>query len=473
MTAAPPFFAALAQRARACNSLLCVGLDPHPDQLPESTAAAARDHCLRLITACAPYACAFKPNSAFFEVHGAAGMQALAQVIAAVPAGIPVVLDAKRGDIASTAAAYARAAFDTLGAHAITVSPYLGADSIAPFTARAERGVFVLCKTSNPGAGDLQLLPAAGEPLYMQVARRAPAWSQHDNIGLVMGATDVPALAQVRAAAPQLWFLVPGVGAQGGELAAALHAGLRADGLGVLLTVSRSIAEANDPAAEAARLQNEINALRKTNAGRATPPAAGLQALAAALHASGCVKFGEFTLKSGQQSPIYIDLRRLASFPAALQTVALALLPLLRTLSFQRIAAIPYAALPIGTAVALAGSFSLIYPRREAKAYGTRANIEGEWQPGETAVVLDDLITSGLSKLETIAQLQSAGLVVKDIVVLIDRSNDSAAALAGTGCRLQAAATIRQLLDEWLRAGAVDSSQHAKVLRYIAAAPAG
>jgi uridine monophosphate synthetase len=267
--------------------------------------------------------------------------------------------------------------------------------------------------------------------------------------------------------------LVPGVGAQGGELAAALHAGLRADGLGVLLTVSRSIAEANDPAAEAARLQNEINALRKTNAGRATAPAAGLQALAAALHASGCVKFGEFTLKSGQQSPIYIDLRRLASFPAALQTVALALLPLLRTLSFQRIAAIPYAALPIGTAVALAGSFSLIYPRREAKAYGTRANIEGEWQPGETAVVLDDLITSGLSKLETIAQLQSAGLVVKDIVVLIDRSNDSAAALAGTGCRLQAAATIRQLLDEWLRAGAVDSSQHAKVLRYIAAAPAG
>ena len=103
MTAAPPFFVALAQRARACNSLLCVGLDPHPDQLPESTAAAARDHCLRLITACAPYACAFKPNSAFFEVHGAAGMQALEQVIAAVPAGIPVVLDAKRGDIASTA----------------------------------------------------------------------------------------------------------------------------------------------------------------------------------------------------------------------------------------------------------------------------------------------------------------------------------------------------------------------------------
>ena len=200
MTTAPPFFAALAQRARACNSLLCVGLDPHPDQLPQPSAAAARDYCLRLIAACAPFACAFKPNSAFFEVHGAAGMQALAEVIAAVPAGIPVVLDAKRGDIASTAAAYARAAFDTLGAHAITASPYLGADSIAPFTARADRGVFVLCKTSNPGAGDLQLLPVDGEPLFMQVARRAPAWSQSDNIGLVMGATDVAALAQVRAA---------------------------------------------------------------------------------------------------------------------------------------------------------------------------------------------------------------------------------------------------------------------------------
>ncbi len=259
----PSFIKSLESRASEADTLLCVGLDPHPEALAELTPAAAREFCLRLIDECAPYACAFKPNSAFFERHGAQGMVVLREVITAVPAGIPVILDAKRGDIPSTAESYAHAVFDTLGAHALTASPYLGAEALAPFLNRPERGVFVLCKTSNPGADELQALLAEGEPLYLHVARKAQTWNRHDNLGLVVGATDPLALARVRAAAPDLWFLTPGVGAQGANLEAALQAALRPDGMGMLVHSSRFIAGASDPAMAAANMRDAINVERR------------------------------------------------------------------------------------------------------------------------------------------------------------------------------------------------------------------
>ena len=255
------FFSRLETRARAINSLLCVGLDPHPADLAAPTAAAARDFCLRLIEATADVAAAFKPNAAFFEQFGAEGMAALRDVIAAVPDEVPVLLDAKRGDIASTAEAYARAAFETLGADAITLSPYLGHDSLEPFLADPARGVFLLCKTSNPGAGDLQDLPLAdripAQRLFERVAELARGWNVNDNLGLVVGATHPEALAAVRKVAPELWILAPGVGAQGGDLEAALSAGLRADGLGLLVPVSRQISRAADPR-QAARVGRQM-----------------------------------------------------------------------------------------------------------------------------------------------------------------------------------------------------------------------
>lgn len=257
-----PFFRRLETLARERRTLLCVGLDPHPEDLPQPTAQAARDFCLRLIEATAPYALAFKPNAAFFEVHGAAGWEALREVIAtAQSTGLPVILDAKRGDIASTARAYARAAFQTLGADALTVNPYLGHDAVAPFLEDPARGVFLLCKTSNPGSTDLQDVAVAEEgeqPLYLRVARLAQHWNEHGNLGLVVGATHPEALRRVRAAAPDLWFLAPGVGAQGGDLSAALRVGLRADGLGLLINVSRGIARADDPRQAAEELVKEM-----------------------------------------------------------------------------------------------------------------------------------------------------------------------------------------------------------------------
>jgi len=181
-----------------------------------------------------------------------------------------------------------------------------------------------------------------------------------------------------------------------------------------------------------------------------------LAALSDGLLSAGCIKFGEFTLKSGLKSPIYIDLRRIISYPPLLRQVAEAYLPMLRLLSFDRLAALPYAAIPIATAISLQGNYPMIYPRKEAKDYGTKAEIEGEYRASETAVVVDDLATTGGSKFEAIQKLTGAGLRVKDVVVLIDRQSGAKAALARAGFNLHAVLTISDMLNYWEESGSVE-----------------
>jgi uridine monophosphate synthetase len=461
------FFDWLEQRARQVSSLVCVGLDPRARD-----PVTVGEECRRIIDATADYACAFKPNSAFFEAFGSQGASVLREVIAHVPPGIPVILDAKRGDIASTAEAYATAAFDVFGAHAVTVSPYLGGEALAPFLARPDRAAFVLCRTSNPGAGEFQALDAGGQSLFEAVACHAPHWSAHRNVGLVVGATDPEALARVRRVAPDLWLLVPGVGAQGGDLEAALKAGLRSDGLGLLINASRSIAGAADMRAEARSMRDRISDLAsRLSSATHTPPVtqqhAAIHQLAQDLVASQCVRFGQFRLKSGLMSPIYLDLRRLISHPTILRRVAQAYAAKLSELEFDRVAGIPYAALPIATAIALKMNRPLVYPRREAKDYGTRATVEGDYVAGETVVVVDDLATTGGSKIEAIQKLEAAGLRARDIVVLIDRAEGAGPMLAEAGYRLHAIATLPELLEEWLSTGSITQAQHDEVVSFL------
>lgn len=475
------FFSGLDARARSIDSLLCVGLDPHPAELTSPTAAAAKDFCLRLVEATHDLALAFKPNAAFFEAFGAPGWQALEEVIAAVPEGIPVILDAKRGDIASTAEAYARAVFGTLKAHAVTLNPYLGRDALEPFLADPDRAAFILCKTSNPGSGDLQdlrVFTGEGEHgpilrLYEQVARLAQGWNQGDNVGLVVGATHPEVLAGVRRLAPELWILAPGVGAQGGDLAAAVEAGLREDGLGLILPVSRAISQAKDPRRAALDLREAINRARAECSAKKEPQPAQMAEdplkadIANGLLEAGCVKFGQFTLKSGLVSPIYIDLRQLVSFPSLLAKVGLAYVNILSQLSFDRLAALPYAALPIGTAISLQTGRPLIYPRKEVKEYGTRAEIEGVFNKGERVVVLDDLATTGGSKFEAIDKLRAAGLQVTDVVVLIDRQSGAGDALAQAGYRLHAVFSLDWLLDHWEAGQRIPRAQIDEARRFL------
>ncbi len=451
------FFERLDQRAQSINSLLCVGLDPHPEDLSEGTGTDAKEFCTRLIEATHEYALAYKPNAAFFEALGPEGWEALKDVIAAVPEGIPVILDAKRGDISSTARAYARSAFITLGADAVTLSPYLGYDSLAPFMEDPEKGIFLLCKTSNPGSVDLQDLPLGGHyqtmMVYEKVASLAAEWGTQGNLGLVVGATFPDALRRIRDLAPEQWFLAPGLGAQGADLGIAMEAGLRQDGLGLLINVSRGISRADDPRQAARDLVSRFIEARET-----TRPIQLreekktdhlISSLAEGLLSMGCVRFGEFTLKSGLKSPIYIDLRRLVAFPGWMNRVAAAYVRQLKTLTFNRIAGLPYAALPIATAISLQGNWPMIYPRKTVKDYGTAAEIEGIYHEGETVVVIDDLATTGGSKFEAIDKLTAKGLTVKDVVVLIDRQSGAKEALEKVGVQMHALFTLKQLLNYW------------------------
>ena len=177
------------------------------------------------------------------------------------------------------------------------------------------------------------------------------------------------------------------------------------------------------------------------------------------LLSAGCIKFGEFTLKSGLISPIYIDLRQIITYPKLLEQVGTAYLPLLEQLQFDRIAGLPYAAIPIATAISLVGNYPMIYPRKEVKAYGTKAEIEGEYHAGETVVVIDDLATTGGSKFEAIEKLTGAGLVVKDVVVLVDRQSGAKESLAEAGYTMHAVLTIREMLDHWEQTGKVEKEK--------------
>ena len=234
----------LRRASRANDSLLCIGLDPDPDRLPDGVSTA--DFNRAVIEATSDLVCAYKPNIAFYEQSGIEGLRALEATVAAVPSGIPVIVDAKRGDMGNTAKAYARALFDTWGFDAATVNPYLGGDSLEPFLEYGDKGVFVLCRTSNAGSSDLQALLTTAEsgaamPLYQRVALLALEWNTRGNVGLVVGATQPDELRWVRERCPSMPLLIPGVGAQGGDVAAAVRGGVDANGELAIISSSREV----------------------------------------------------------------------------------------------------------------------------------------------------------------------------------------------------------------------------------------
>ena len=255
------------------NSLLCIGLDPDPELMPDKVGVFEFNKAI--VDATSDLVCAYKLNLAFYEVLEGEGLDALKRTIKHIPDDIPVIGDAKRGDIGNTAKAYARAIFDNLNFDATTVNPYLGFDSIEPFIQYSDKGVFILCRTSNAGALDFQSLRCEVEsnyrPLFEIVALKAEEWNTHGNIGLVVGATYPEELRLIRQSHPDMPLLIPGIGAQGGELASAVRYGIDSQGEKAIISSSRQViyASRQKDFAQTARLvalslRDQINSYRST-----------------------------------------------------------------------------------------------------------------------------------------------------------------------------------------------------------------
>jgi orotidine-5'-phosphate decarboxylase len=255
------FLAKLEAAIAKNNSLLCIGLDPDESKVPDGQSYLG--FCKNIVDQTADLVCAYKPNSAFFEAHGSEGVDQLMQVCGYIrqksPA-LPIIIDAKRGDIGSTNEQYARFIFDYLGADALTVQPYAGREAVQAFLDRADKGVIVLCRMSNPGAGEFQDLETNGNPLYMQVAQNVSAsWNTNGNCLLVVGATNPAEMADIRqAVGDDMYFLVPGIGAQGGDIKSAIEAG----GEKLIINSARDIIYNDNPRQRANKVRDEINKYR-------------------------------------------------------------------------------------------------------------------------------------------------------------------------------------------------------------------
>ncbi|QEN07130.1 orotidine-5'-phosphate decarboxylase [Oceanispirochaeta crateris] len=460
------FFEKLDSVCREKETLLCIGLDPRVKA--KGSGAAMKEiveQNRRIIEETLPYAACFKPNIAFYEVYGPEGLMALKETLSLIPREIPVLIDAKRNDIGSTAQAYADSLLDFYKADAVTLSPYMGRDAVDPFLNKGdEHGVFLLCRTTNPGAGaiqDLQVQRSGGEheDLYISTARECISWGSQ--VGLVVAGTDTVALKKVRAVCPDTWFLTPGIGAQGGDMLEAVSAGCRADGLGILPNVSRSVAEAKEPGKAAKEYRDKLNDARAKRVSVSGLSLKGIRKdkIMKGLIKTECFRIGEFILKSGKKSPFYIDLRRVSSDASLLAEVARGYAELMKGLDFDRIAGIPIAALPLATAVSLETGIPMIYPRMTMKEHGTGNRIEGEYKKGEKILLLDDLITTGKSKVEAIEILRDAGLVVEDLLVLLERGVQGRKDMEAAGINLHSYAHVKEFLQPCRDLNMIDDVQ--------------
>lgn len=440
-TSTASFFTRLTKRCNEVNSLLCVGLDPHRidlEKLGDVTANGAFTFCKNIVDQTKHIAVSYKPNAAFFEAFGGSGVEALEKLIQYVPDEIPVLLDIKRGDIGSTATAYADAAYESLKADAVTLSPYMGSESINPFIKDGSKGAFVICKTSNPSSKDLQeCILNNGNAVFECVASLCESWNTKDNVGVVVGATDVNALTRVRAAAPGLWILAPGIGAQGGNLVEAVTAGLRkSDGMGLLVPVSRGISRAENPKEAAEKLNKDINEAREKslallNNNNNDSKTSSLQKYQTEFiqFALKCkvLKFGEFTLKSGRISPYFFNaglfnsglaLKRVGEYYAKVIVNS--------GVKFDVLFGPAYKGITLASAVSIAlcdygMDIPYAYNRKEKKDHGEGGKLVGAPIKGKQVLIIDDVITAGTAIREAMTMLNAGGGTASGVIIALDR----------------------------------------------------
>ncbi len=481
-TTTPTFSQRLSTAITRQNSILCVGLDPIWEKLPTryqsaDVAQGIFAYNCSIIDGAAPYAAAFKPQYKCYSAEGEAGITALrltCDYISTEYPHIPIILDAKYADIGHVLERCAHEVFDLFGADATTAMPAPGRLALAPLISRPDKGCFMVVRTSNPGADELQDIEVeGGGPLYLAITRRIAAdWNANHNVGLVAPATEPSVLARVRQAAPNMPILCPGVGAQGGDLETAVAAGLDNDGAGLLINVSRAIMEAPDPAEAAQSWRDRLQAARKEKSqvqspkskvgpGPSTLDPGPKSDVILEMFDIGAIKFEPVTLKSGLVSPYYNNLRILSSYPRLLSKVVALMADTMQKAGVKPdiLIGIAEAGIPLAVALSQHTGTPAGYVRSAAKAHGTKRMVEGAWPHGATAVLVDDVVSDGASKLEVLDHLHEAGLSVRDIVVAIDRGQGGPQLMAQRGLRCHAVASMEDVLTILHIAGRIDATQ--------------
>ncbi len=471
---------------RAQKSILCVGLDPLHSKLPERfrTGDVAEDIFAFnkwVIDGAAPYAAAFKPQYKFYSAEGEAGIRALrltCEYIRGHYPHIPIILDAKYADIGHTLERCAHEAFELFDVDAVTAMPAPGREALMPLISRPGRGCFLVVRTSNPGAEEMQdIETASGEPLYVAITRKIVAsWNESGGVGVVAPATEPRMLAMVRRTAPNLPILCPGVGAQGGDLQAAVAAGLDAEGVGLVINVSRGVTEADDPGAAAREWRDRLEevrsaelGVRSTKIGVGSAESAGLRDVILEMFKIGAIRFEPVQLKSGLISPYYNNLRILSSYPRLLRAVAGVMADTMESAGLKPdiVVGIAEAGIPLGVALSQYTGIPGGYVRSAPKAHGTKRMVEGVWPEGGTAVLVDDVVSDGASKLEVVGHLHDAGLKVSDIVVLVDRGQGGPQAMARHGLTCHAAVTMDDVLRVLHSEGLITARQVEESQRFM------
>ncbi|MCT0231006.1 bifunctional orotidine-5'-phosphate decarboxylase/orotate phosphoribosyltransferase [Synechococcus sp. CS-1324] len=474
------FFVKLAEVMASRQSLLITGLDPNPEMLQTwsrhhpgsgSFLAQARRWIKTVIEATVENVCAYKPSLGFYQALGPIGIELLHEVRELVPLDVPLILDAKHSDL-NTSSALAHYVFAELGVDAITLSPLPGQDIVAPFLLYPDRAVVVSCHSSNAASRLFQHHPDASDPLYLKIVRECQLWGTAEQLLLEVGTSDPVVLARVRQAAPQRFVILRSLWEEEERLETLLQAGLTASADGLLLPLPQHLLVEEGMEQGTLELRLQIEAMRHRLEDRSEnqcalwlpapeplPSADPLAELILALFDLGCLLFGDYVQASGAIFNYYIDLRQIISNPNVFHQVLHAYAGQMEGLIFQRIAGIPYGSLPTATGLSLQLHTPLIYPRKEVKAHGARRLIEGDFNEGETAVVVDDILITGGSVLDGIAKLESSGLKVRDVVVLIDHGGDAIERLARSGYRCHPVLSISRIIAVLHAAGRLSDSQ--------------
>jgi uridine monophosphate synthetase len=470
------FTAKLHQAIATNNSLLIVGLDPNPEMMPSEYLQSQEQlknletWLLWVIASTSDRVCGYKPTLSFYEALGIPGFELLARILAAIPPSIPVILDAKHSDL-NTSTVFAKAIFEQWQVDAVTLTPYAGQDHAAPFLVYADKAVFILAHTSNPKAETLQRYPSFEQPFYLHLVKEAQSWATPEQLYLEVGTTNLEVLSKIRAIAPERTILLRSLWSKKNNLESLINIGLNNMGEGLLIPIPQDFLANNNLATEVANLNQKLNTYRvaKTNQGAScdlwTPDVCLLashpyQSLILELFDIGCLMFGEYVQASGATFSYYIDLRKIISNPHLFNQVLDAYGDIVRQLEFDRIAGIPYGALPTATGLALNLQRPMIFPRKEVKAHGTRRLIEGNFHPGEKVVVIDDILISGKSVMEGAEKLKSAGLNIEDIVVFIDHEGGVKERLRDNGYSAHSVLSISEITNTLYEAGRINQEQY-------------